>query len=363
MTDQTASEPSLQAAPVHFAETLLPGLEFAATRQHFVTQAMEFDLPILIDNNTELRVQTDYGQYGFHATTGGTRAEIRSGRADWLYVLKDALHHTVEHMLPEVADSMHWSDARQQAGSLPANFQFITIRSCEEIPGNFLRITARAEDLSVFGSDAIHFRLALPPAGQAQPQWPHQSDKGVTVWPKGDAALHRPVYTLRNCDPATDTVVFDVFIHEGGRTTQWARAVQPGDRVGLTGPGGGGVPSGARLHVYADETGYPAVARLLAEAPLDTGGIVVLQATAEHSESYPLPAHPGFELRFLPPYSPAAPQEDLAELAIRTHRGEPDAILWFAAEKNQAQTLRGYTKSAGLSARDGHYIAGFWNRD
>lgn len=338
------------------AQTPLPGLPFATIHPVIRARAAEHDLPILRDEAGEICIETAYGTYAFVQETDQTRVEIGSGRADWLYVLKESLSDTIAELSPAVAAAIRWSDAAASAGNLPPNFQFITVEEVTRIPGGFLRVRAVAEDLSHFTPDAIHFRLALPNPDLAYPEWPSLSDKGLTLWPKGAATLHRPVYTVREMDATSGHLVFDVFEHEGGRATEWAQRVTPGTRVGLTGPGGGGIPESRTLALFADETGLPAVARILAALPADASGQVVLEMTDPRSEAYELPQHPGFTVERMV----AGAAEGLSARAIASLDANPDLMIWYAAEKRGAQDLRAHLKASGRGTKD-HYIAAYWS--
>lgn len=342
--------------PAFEAQTRLPGLSYDTIRQVIRARAEEHDLPLLCDGDSEIRVHTTYGTYGFRPDQDASLAQITSEREDWLYVLKESLSHTVSELAPDVGAAIRWSDAAQSAGNLPPNFQFITIEGVTRIPGGFLRVSATAEDLSQFTPEEIHFRLALPPADLADPQWPSLSDTGLTLWPKGAASLHRPVYTVREMDRASGHLVFDIFEHLGGRATEWARSVTPGTKVGLTGPGGGGIPEVADLAIYTDETGLPAVARILEALPLEARIEVLFQMTDPVSLDYALPSHPGARIERRP-----AGDRDLADQAIADLDGAADRMVWLAAEKQIAQKLRAHFKSSGRSAKD-HYIAAYWSR-
>lgn len=88
----------------------------------------------------------------------------------------------------------------------------------------------------------MHFRLVYPKLAGQVPLWPQINSEGRTIWPDGDDELLRPVYTVRQFDMQAQTLDFDVFLHDGGRTTDWAKGVGIGAKVGLLGPSGGGVP-------------------------------------------------------------------------------------------------------------------------
>ncbi|OIQ28938.1 MAG: NADPH-dependent ferric siderophore reductase [Alphaproteobacteria bacterium MedPE-SWcel] len=338
-------------------QSRLPGLSFDTVRTTVLSTAKEHDLPVVINTDREIQIETDYGNYSFLRQGTESSVQVGSTRADWLYVLKESLGDTIAHLSPDTASKIMWSDAQESAGCLPPNFQFITVQEVRQIPGGFLRVVTEAETLAHFTTDAIHFRLALPTPELAYPEWPYLSETGATVWPTGAATLHRPVYTVRELDAKTGRLVFDVFEHDGGRATEWARSATPGSRVGITGPGGGGIPQTEAITIYSDETGYPAVARLLAALGPEARGRVLLEHTTPDSKSYPLPDHAGIDVL----HHPAVSNLDLADVAIAEMGAFADHMIWFASEKKAAQKLRAHIKAAGLSPKD-HYIAAYWTR-
>lgn len=340
----------------HRAETTLPGLDPERLREAMLAEAREHGLEVVHDADGALVILTAYGRYMLASEAGKARAAVDSPRADWLFALKEGLTEKVSTLHSGAALRMRWSDALSE-GSRPPNFQFVEIRSVEPVGRDFVRITVCAEDVSAFGEDAIHFRLVLPPLGDTQPEWPRIAASGATTWPKGEKALHRPVYTVRHIDVSRCELAFDLFLHDGGRATVWARSVRVGTRVGLTGPGGGGIPETRRITLYADETGFPAVARILEALPTDAIGQAVLSARDGAACGYPLPAHPGVDVH----WHAQRTSTQLADCAIADQAVHKGGTLWFAAEKAGAQKLRDWCKTNGIDLCD-HYVAAFWTQ-
>lgn len=341
----------------HVAETQLSGLAFAAIRALLLHEADEHDLELPENTETRVTMATEYGHLAFSAIEGGVRATVLSDREDNLFILKESLVDSISHFAPQLIETLSWSDAEAHKG-YPPNFQLASVTSVQELGAGFLRIVLQCEDLSSYTDNFIHFRIVLPPKGDSAPEWPTLNENGVTVWPKGNKALHRPVYTARHSNPDTNELTFDVFLHAGGRTTEWAITVQSGEIIGVTGPGGGGVPDTAAITLYADETAFPAVARLLDTLPSNTKGKVVLVTEAGEACGYPMPEHPN-----LPPlWFRTDELASLADLAISDRSNFGDHMLWFAAEKDEAQKVRTHFKEAGIATKE-HYIATYWSRD
>ncbi|MEM6381610.1 MAG: siderophore-interacting protein [Pseudomonadota bacterium] len=246
----------------------------------------------------------------------------------------------------------------QVSHRLPENFTFARVTDVAALGPVFLRVSVESPNLSTHGDAAIHFRLVLPNI-LGSTAWPGVATNGSVKWEQGDDAPHRPVYTARSVDQTNGTLIFDVFIHEGGRTTDWAQALQNGDQtravVGVLGPAGGGLMDAHRVILAADETGFPAAARILENLPPDATGELLLEAQHGAACVYPLPKHAGFQVRWL-----SRSKGD--ELGTATRQALPQwqgANIWFAGEREQANAVRDAAIQAGWS-KDQLRISGFW---
>ena len=336
----------------HEALADLPGVAFSAMRQMILAQVAAADMKVLEDEAGRLTVETAHGLVGLRPGTASETAGMVAARDPrWLFIMKDAVIQQMRMALPSVAEAMRWSDGAV-AGDLPPNFQFVRVRDVAPLGAVFLRVTLEGEDLSDYRDDAIHFRLIQPPK-DVEPEWPSVAPNGSARWPDGPNAPHKPVYTARYIDHHANTLVTDVFLHDGGRTTAWAQDVMAGERgrsvVGLIGPGGGGL-------LASDETGFPAVARLLENLPEDARGDVLLEAEDGAEGGYPVEAPAGMRIRWLA-RSRGKALGEAALAALSRHR---DAQVWFAGEGQDARRLREAAKAAGRSAKDLR-ISGFWN--
>ncbi len=329
----------------------LPGVAFTPLCQVTRAEALEHDLEILHDTDAKLTVQTHYGQISFSPMQGGTRAEIKAPHADYLQTLKDSLVEQITAVFPDIAQQIRWSDAAA-AGQLPANARVMSVAAVSSLAGGFLRVTLKG-DVSRFSQEAIHFRLGIPPEGQPV-QWPTVGSNGATQWPKGDAKLHLPVYTARDVRPELGELVFDLFRHEGGRATGWAETVAAGTEVLVTGPGGGGCKINGPIRGFADDTAFPAVARIL-EANPDLHGRISLFASSAEGAMYPLPEHAGVDIIW---ESPAA-RGSMADEAVAAIGEENQTFLWFAGEKRLTTKVRAAWKESGRAAQEA-YISAYW---
>ncbi|MEM8824189.1 MAG: siderophore-interacting protein [Pseudomonadota bacterium] len=343
----------------HEALADLPGVAFAPMRQIILAQAKASKLSVLEDDPNRLTVQTAHGLIGLRpGAEADTAGMVAAADLRWLFVLKSAVVAQMQHMMPQVAEAMRWSDG-DAVGSLPPNFQFVRVTKVEDLGPVFLRVHLHGEDLSSHGDESIHFRLVQPPK-DTEAEWPYIGDNGSLKWPTGPGAPHKPVYTTRAVDHKTNTLITDVFIHEGGRTTDWAREVQADHRaravVGLVGPSGGGLLRANRVLMATDETGFPAAARLLENLPEGATGEIFLEAEHGADCAYPITAPPGVEVTWLA----RAKGDNLADATIAALPGAGDRAIWFAGEKGEARRVREVAKASGRDPGDLR-ISGFWS--
>ncbi|MEM0937221.1 MAG: siderophore-interacting protein [Pseudomonadota bacterium] len=340
------------------AQADLPGVAFAPMRQMILAQAKSSSLKVLEDAGGRLTVETAHGLIGLRpGVAAETAGMVAAADERWLFVMKNAVLQQMRHVMPDVAEAMRWSDGGAE-GSLPPNFTFVRVHTVEELGPVFLRVTLEGEDLSAHRGDAIHFRLVQPPKN-ADAQWPTVAANGSIVWPEGPGAPHKPVYTTRHVDHDKKILVTDVFLHEGGRTTEWAQEARSGERgrnvVGVLGPSGGGLLDADRVLMATDETGFPAAARLLENLPKGATGRVFVEAEHGQDCAYPIDAPEGVELIWLS----RAKGEVLGTATVDALPEHAGAKIWFAGERQQAKQVRDAAKAAGWASGDLR-ISAFW---
>jgi ferric-chelate reductase (NADPH) len=333
--------------------TPIDSAAFAPLRQAALEQAQSFDLPVLHDDASGVSVQSVYGRMTLRVDRrGACAAEIIAERADFLQTLKDSLVGQLDAACPGAARALRWSDGAGE-GALPANARLMTVHDVSDLGCGFLRVTLSG-DVSRFSEDSIHFRLGLPPSGAHRPVWPQVGANGATVWPKGEQALHLPVYTARKVSKDTGLLEIDIFKHEGGRATEWASSAGPGEEVVAVGPGGGGSTVTGPIDGYADDTAFPAVARILEDNP-DLSGKIRLYPSGPESRDYAFPAHPGVAMEMHAP----SRREAMAEDACAGMEAGDDMFLWFAGERRQADSVRKAWKQRGGDTGRA-YVAAYW---
>ncbi|XDA98105.1 siderophore-interacting protein [Sulfitobacter sp. LCG007] len=325
---------------------LLRNVDFDTLRDAVLAEARTYGLELLRDGADGACVRWTEGCVEFTRHDSGCMAQVSAERADLLQTMRDGVVAHVAARAPEAALALRWS-GQDAAGALPANARVMRVESVERLDCGFTRIALRG-DVSRFSNTAIHFRLGLPPEGRT-PVWPTVGSNGATVWPKGEDALHLPVYTALEAEG--DRLVFDIFRHEGGRATAWADGAPVGSQVVVVGPGGGGCEIEGAIIAHADDTAFPAIARILAACP-DLSGTVHLYPSTDAAARYPFPPHDGVTLM-----RHQGKRDRMASAACDVIR--TDRHAWFAGERRQAERVRKAWKTAGGSARQS-YIAAFW---
>ena len=245
------------------------------------------------------------------------------------------------------------------APQLSDAFRLAEVVSIEQPFPSFFRVTMRAPDMQRYTEGGMHFRLLLPPKGRT-PVWPYIDETGRARFPSGDDQLHNPVYTFVSIDVPTGHFTFDVYIHEGGRITEWMRAAKSGDTIGINGPGGGAVPVADQIIMAGDETALPAIRRILAEAAPEVTGHAYIEVGAER-DIQQLAKPVGVTLKWLIRGRDLGPVQAL----IENHSDvSPDAppFVWCGAEKSQVQIARAHFRDALGIGPDHSYLSGYWRQ-
>lgn len=304
----------------------------------------------------QLQEREDGAELRFHGAeitlSGGDaacRLTLRAEDPAWLVQLQEILSHFFEYR--GFSDELHW--ARTRSPGLPANVTVARIGRSDRISPAFHRIRLTG-DFSRFSADAMHFRLLYgPKAGDL----PRCDETGTTTWPGGVDNWHRPPYTVRAIDPEGGWIDVDIFLHDGGRVTDWLARTQVGDRVALSGPGGKTPQAAPWVAYLGDETALPVVARALERLPADACGVarIIISDPADVQTI----RHPtGVDLQWI---ARAAGDEMLTALR-QISFPEAGRYVFFAGERDEAAAAREILAQAGLQRSEFHAFA-YWTRD
>jgi len=269
---------------------------------------------------------------------GLVRIELRAPEQRLIGVLQDSATELFEsHGMAITWDSV-------DEGALAPGLALMQVVSVTQRTPGFIRVRVAGPEALRFGQGSMHFRLLIAPQGRA-PVWPRIAPNGRTRWPEGADALHRPVYTV--AEQGGDWIDFDIFAHVGSPTCDWAARTQPGEVVGLVGPGGGWCPEADELFLFGDETALPAITRML---DLARGRVTAFVSAREA------------DLGKLAGDSRVVRSGDLlASLAAAELDAEKDLQIWFAAHANLARDARRQLLARGLSKRQ-FTAAAYWGQ-
>ncbi len=271
-------------------------------------------------------VESPFGRAVLRAE--GAHLHLRAEANDdaTLYVVRNALAEHLAMFIGEDLPSFTWSGEAAARRTIPF-FHEMRVLGTRQVTPRMRRVTLAGGNVAAFEDGAgLHVRLLIPPAGRA-PVWPSAAPDGRTLWPKGEDALIRRVYTVRRVDRAAGSIDIDMVLHEDDHDapgSAWAASAQPGDPVGVMGPGGG-LPPEADWYVLAgDETALPVIARIAENLP--AGCLVhALIEVADAAEEQPILSRADLRLSWLHRDDAPAGSTDLLERALR-------AMDWPAEE-------------------------------
>ncbi|MGI3169819.1 siderophore-interacting protein [Pseudooceanicola sp. C21-150M6] len=321
---------------------------------HIAVQSRAAEL-CTAETGTTLVIDSPLARVVLERGTAAMTARIEAEDRVALQTIRDYLCHILDQAAPGLGARGQWQgDFARNA--VPLNFCTASVHRIWRIAPNFLRVEMNCADTERLStSRGMHFSLLLPPAGR-QPVWPRLDGQGRTVMPGGPDQLHRAVYTFVALDPRRGRFTFDVFEHDGGRTTNWARAAQPGDTVGISGPGSGEAPPGKDLLIAGDETALPAIRRILEMSPSDRRGRALIEVGSQDDIcdlSHPVGMTVTWYLR-------SRNQSLWDGLSTAPMPGMPGGFVWIAAEKDLVRKAKArFRDDLGLEAKDG-YLAYYW---
>jgi NADPH-dependent ferric siderophore reductase len=270
-----------------------------------------------------------------------------------------------EHLLSlaHATPSIVWQGDGMAGAPLPY-FREMQVKQVRDLTPRMRRITLSGPDLARFAAGGMHVRLLLPRDRHAPPQWPVMGEDGRPCWPSGEQRPDVRMYTLRRVDPEAGEVDIDFVLHDGNAMpgARFAAEAMPGDRIGMTGPGGGEIPRADWLLLLGDETALPAIARILESLPAASHAVVRIEV-GNRDERQPLVCRGSVDLKWL--YREGAATGNLlsAELAdIEWPDDERSVFAWAGCEFSDfAAIRRHFRKELGLP-RDKHLVVAYWRR-
>jgi NADPH-dependent ferric siderophore reductase len=325
----------------------------------------------LLDHDAQIRrepgetvIVLGAGQARLRAGEGLLAVAVEAPDLASLQELKRAIaSHVVEFAPAGETPAIVWV-GDGQAPSLPPDFRVLTVTATEQLSPHMKRIHFSGESVARYASlEALHVRLFFPPAELAEPVWPMLGTDGLLQLPAPEQRPAIRKYTIRQIDVAAGTLAIDFVLHDdAGPGSAFAARARAGDRIGMAGPGGRGLKSAERYVFICDETGLPAVARMLEALPDNAQGLALIEV-ADRNEELPLAAPAGVLIRWLHrdarrPGGPSLLLEEFDDLAWDAD--EPGVYLWSATEHDVFRHIRSAARERLRVDHDQHLVVSYW---
>lgn len=313
-------------------------------------------------DGTEGRISQQFGSSVLRASPRDVEVTVSASDAVNLAYMKLGIAEHVLEFSNGTASAFRWRGDGEETVTPPFFREMRVVASRRTAP-KMQRLTLAGEDLLRFATGGLHIRLIIPRAGQAAP-WPVLGPDGRIVWPGGAEAPDVRIYTIRRVDIATGTLDVDMVLHPGAETpgARFAEQAQPGDRVGIMGPGGGFVPQANALALFGDETALPAIARIVQARDSELHTLAVVEI--DHPETMtafdpPAGADVCFLLRG---ERPAGSTALLAEAVRDFDWGamEPDVNAWVGCEFLAFKAIRRFLRKDLELPCERHLAVAYW---
>ena len=328
------------------------------------------------DHMVEHNAEVSEGPHGPVLRLGNMRAQFsRDGEATLVDVAAPDLEglyfarmSVASHILEFAGDDppvIAWTGDGAEIAR-PPNFQILDVVAVRTLTPHMRRLTLAGENVARFvGLDALHLNLMMQHPEAEEPQWPHVGPSGVIAWDRPELRPLMRKYTVRSVDLAAGTLEMDFVLHDdAGPGSGFAQGAAVGDRVGVVGPGGGGLVAADWYLFAGDETALPAIARMLENLPAEARGKVFLEV-ADAAEIQPLSPPPGVEVEWLLRDGRAPGSTTLLVDAVRDtafpESGEA-VYLWAGCEFEAFRAIRAFARQEKHLSTKEHLVVSYWRR-
>lgn len=306
-----------------------------------------------------------FGSGRFDMEPGMLRMSAEAPDRDGLARVKDLLATAVQVYAREEAPVIRWRGDLADDTRL-AQFREMTVLDVSDLTPRMRRVRLSGDDLGRFARfGGMHVRMLFPPSSLAEPEWPTLGPNGLAAWPpEGRKPLPR-AYTIRRFDVEGGWMDIDILVHPGESVgSRWVSTARPGMKVGIMGPVGRPVPQDAQWYVLgADETGLPALARMLETLPAGTRGAAFVEV-ADEAERQEIANRTAIDVHWIRRNGIAPGTDDRLARAVLAVEWPDDVATfgWFAGEAQAASLVRDTWRVERGLGRDRTLAATYWRR-
>ncbi|HLT98230.1 MAG TPA: siderophore-interacting protein [Burkholderiaceae bacterium] len=345
---------------VLITQTALSGLAASTVLRSLLEHLVEHDF-VAVQAEHGWTLDYEGAQILFHADGDTLSVQVQAPTQETLFDARMMIHHHLAEFAACEPEFIRWEGDSPQFERPPA-FRILTVVSAQQVSPHLRRIRFHSENLARYQSDEdFHCKLLIPRPGNADPEWPTMGTDGLPRLPSGDKQLDMRTYTIRRIDASASWLEIDFVLHEdAGPGSAWAVQAQAGQQIGISGPGGRTARPAEWMLLAADETGLPAVARILEGLSAGTRGKVILEVQAA-SDAIPLNVPEGMDLSWI--YRNEATPGTGRQLvdAIRACTiPEGDRFVWVAGEFSMVQEVRTWLRQdCGLTGKE-QLVVAYW---
>lgn len=296
---------------------------------------------------------------------GRTLVDVTAPSLESLYFVRMAIASHILEFAGQEAPAIKWVG---DGNSLhhPPNFRMLEVRKVQEVTPHMRRITLSGEGVVRFAPlDALHVNVLLQRPEAVEPQWPRVGPDGCILWENPQIRPAARKYTVRSVDIDAGTIDIDFVIHDdAGPGSRFAERAGIGDRVGVIGPGGGGLIDADWYLFAGDETALPAIARMLEHLPKTARGKAFIEV-ADASEIQPLTFDAAVDVEWLCRDGAEAGTTDLLINAVsRTAFPEDGSTIyvWAGCEFDAFRAIRSHMRGERGLKKHEHLVVSYWRR-
>ncbi len=241
--------------------------------------------------------------------------------------------------------------------------RMLEVDSVESLTPHMRRIVFRSAALAELDAwPAAHVKLFFPRGAQREPILPTLDGSGRPIWPPPEQRPVTRTYSLRRFDRERCALTVDFVLHEPtGPAAGWAARAEPGQRVGLAGPGGPRpLLRPAPWYLLAgDLSALPALGALLESLPGDARGHAFIQVP-NPLDLQAIRAPEAMRLTWL--VADERDRDKLGEAVRQLPFLAGDPFVWLAGENAQVVAIRDFMRRERAIPPARLYAVPYWKR-